>query len=114
MALRFWYELTVGVITLIAILIFGVEGIKAIVLLALLPFIMRIKKIKADERETLLFYKGTQIIFTTIIFLIVVSFVFAGLNFADLFAIQKETWFIILAAFLIINGLVRIYLLYKN
>jgi len=114
MALRFWYELAVGILTLIAILIFGADGIKAIVLLALLPFIMRIKKIKADERETFLFYKGTQIIFTTIILLIVISFVFTNLNFSDLLSIKKETWFIILAAFLIINGLFRLYLLYKN
>jgi len=114
MAFRFWYELVVGIITLLAILLFGVAGIKAFVLLAFLPIIMRIKKLKADERETFLFYKGTQIIFTTIIFIIVISFVITDFKFEDLLSIDRETWFLILASFVIMNGLVRLYLLYKR
>lgn len=114
MAFRFWYEIAVGVITLLAILILGEPGIKAIVLLALLPIIMRVKKLKADERETFLFYKGTQIVFTSLIILIVASFVFTDLKFEDLLKIKRETWFMILAGFMVLNGLVRLILLYKN
>lgn len=114
MAFRFWYELAVGVITFIAILIFGEEGITAIVFLALLPIIMRMKKIKADERETFLFYKGTQIVFTSLLFLIAASFVFTDLKFSDLLNIKKEIWYLLLAGFLILNGIIRLFLLYKR
>lgn len=114
MAFRFWYELAVGVITILAILILGEPGIKVIVLLALLPIIMRLKKLNADERETFLFYKGTQIIFTSLIILIVASFVFTDLNFEDLLKIKREIWFMILAGFMVLNGIVRLTLLYKN
>lgn len=107
MVFRFWYELAVGVITFIAILIFCEEGITAIVFLALLPIIMRTKKIKADERETFLFYKGTQIVFTSLLFLIAASFVFTDLKFSDLLNIKKEIWYLLLAGFLILKGIIR-------
>ena len=114
MAFRFWYELAAGVITFIAILIFGEKGITAIVVLAFLPIIMRLKKVKADERETFLFYKGTQIVFTSLVFLIVASFVFTDLKFSDLLNIKKEVWFMLLAGFLVLNGIVRLFLLYRR
>ncbi len=52
---RFGYELFVGVITFISILIFKNAGLAAMALMALLPIIHW--KRQADEREIFLFYK---------------------------------------------------------
>ncbi|MBV6418813.1 MAG: hypothetical protein DAHOPDDO_00022 [Ignavibacteriaceae bacterium] len=90
MTFRFLYEIFVGIISLFAIIIFGEKGMSVFALLALLPIIMRIKKFKADERETFLFYKGTQIIFTAIVFFIVIGFLFTELKFSDLLEIKKK------------------------
>ena len=114
MAFRLWYELGVGIITFIVILVIGEKGIIALVILAFLPIIMRVRKYKSDERETQLFYKGTQFIFSGLIFLIVASFVFTDLKISDLLMIKKEIWFLILSGFLVLNGLVRLFLLYKQ
>jgi len=51
---RFAYELVVGIIGLIAVLLFGEKGLVAFALLIAHPFI---GKKKADEREWQLFYK---------------------------------------------------------
>ncbi len=54
MTKKFVYELFVGVILLIAILLFGTKGLAAMALLAVHPFI---GKRKPDENEKLIFYK---------------------------------------------------------
>jgi hypothetical protein len=54
MITRFTYELVVGIIYLIAVLLFGEHGMIAMALLAAHPFI---GKKKADERESQLFNK---------------------------------------------------------
>lgn len=114
MAFRFWYELGAGILAFVAILILGERGIAVLAILGFLPIIMRIKKLKPDERETQLFYKGTQFIFSALIFLIVASFVFTNIKISDILMIKKEMWFLILSGFLILNGLVRLFLLYKH
>ena len=54
MKTRFAYELFVGIVLMIAIILFGDKGFVALVLLAVQPFI---GKKKADERESQLFYR---------------------------------------------------------
>lgn len=51
---RFTYELAVGIILLIAVLLFGTKGLAVLALLAAHPFI---GQKKADERESQLFNK---------------------------------------------------------
>lgn len=51
MAIRFWIELSVGIITLIAILIFGKAGTPVFALLALSPIIYRLKKSKQMKEK---------------------------------------------------------------
>ena len=114
MAFRFWYELAFGVITLIAVLIFGQKGIVAIVPLALLPIITRIKKIKPDERDNYLFYKSTQYIINTIVVLILAGVFIFGIKLNDLPAINGRLLGIIVAFFLIIISTLRLFLFYKR
>jgi hypothetical protein len=52
---RFAYELAVGIITIIAVLLFGMKGNAVLALLAFQPFIG--KKKGWDEREFQLFYR---------------------------------------------------------
>jgi hypothetical protein len=52
MKTRFAYELFVGIVLMIAIILFGGKGFAALALLAIQPFI---GKKKADERESQLF-----------------------------------------------------------
>ncbi len=58
MKTRFYYELIVGVIGLIAVLLFGIPGFAAFALFAGYP---QIKTGKPDEREYQLFYKAGNI-----------------------------------------------------
>ncbi len=75
MNLRFIFESVVGTICFVLILFFGNKGESAFVLFILLPFLMRIKKIKPDERERQLFYKlGNLTMGFTIITLIAVNY----------------------------------------
>lgn len=114
MAFRFWYEFTIGVITLISVLIFGQKGIVAIVPLALLPIIMRVRKIKADEREKYLFFKGTQYIVNAVVFLIIIGVFVLRLKSDDLSSINSIYLGIIAASLLIIISTMRLYLFYKR
>ena len=52
---RFYYELTVGIIGIVCVLIFGIPGFAAFALFAGYPLM---KKAKPDEREYQLFYKA--------------------------------------------------------
>ena len=58
MILRYYFELIVGLIAILAILLFGKFGNAFFILFAALPLIMRIRKGKVDERELLVFYKA--------------------------------------------------------
>jgi hypothetical protein len=75
MNIRFVFEAVVGAICFLAILFFGSKGESAPALFALLPIIMRIKKIKFDERERQLFYKpGILTLGLTVITLLGVNY----------------------------------------
>ncbi|GAB4286187.1 MAG: hypothetical protein Kow0098_01050 [Ignavibacteriaceae bacterium] len=58
MLLRFGFETIAGLLSIIALLLFGIKGTAAFAVFALLPLILRIRKINPDERELLLFYKS--------------------------------------------------------
>lgn len=114
MAFRFWYELVFGVIALISILIFGPKGIIAIVPIAFLPLIMRAKKMKADERETQLFFKGTQYIVNTIVVIILLAVFVFKFQLTDLTNISAFSINIVAVSILILVTLLRLYLFYKH
>lgn len=114
MAFRFWYELSFGVIALISILIFGPKGIVAIVPIAFLPIIMRVKKIKADERETQLFFKGTQYIVNVIVVMILLAVFVFKVQLADLTNMSSDLINIVAVSILILVSLLRLYLFYKH
>ncbi len=75
MVLRFLYEAIVGFLTFVAILLFGEKGFAVFALLAILPVIMRVAKVKADERELLLFYRaGNVTLAATMLAIILIHF----------------------------------------
>ena len=77
MKIRFFYELVVGIILLIAIFLFGEKGFTAIVLLVAQPFI---GKKKADERESQLFNKVGNYTAGTTLFACVLIYYFSDLT----------------------------------
>jgi hypothetical protein len=97
---RFGYELIVGSILLVAVLLFGTVGFTVIALLAAHPFI---GKKKADERENQLFYKvGNYTAGATLLACIVIYY------FSDVAVngqlIGKNWLGLVVAVFLIAHG----------
>lgn len=99
---RFTLELTVGIILLTAVLVFGEKGMAAIALLAIHPFIA--KKKKLDERESQLFNKVGN--FTAGATLLVSVAVYYFSDFVINGWTIGENWlFYVLSAFLISHGM---------
>jgi hypothetical protein len=107
---RFAYELMVGVISLVAVLLFGIKGFAALALLAAHPFIGRKK---ADERESQLFNKvgnytaGASLLASVIIYYfsdVVVNGHLIGKNWLGL----------VVAAFLMAHGASGLIIFRKN
>ena len=107
---RFAYELGVGIILMVAVLLFGTKGMLANVLLVLQPYI---GKKKADERENQLFYKvgnytaGATLVASVIIFEcsdMIVNGLLIGKNWLGL----------VVAAFLIAHGASGLIIFKKN
>ncbi len=75
MIFRFYFQVIVGAICLIGILLFGEKGISLLAIFALLPLIMRLRKTpKLDERELQLFYKiGNITLGITILLLVAID-----------------------------------------
>lgn len=98
---RFILELTVGIILLVAVLIFGQKGMAVFALLAIHPFIA--KKKKLDERESQLFNKIGN--YTAVITLLasVATFYFSDLIINGQ-AIGENWLFYVCSAFLISHG----------
>ena len=100
MGKRFAYELMVGIVLLVAILLFGEKGMVVLVLLAVQPFI---GKKKADERESQLFNKvGNYTAGITLLACVMINY------FSDLTVngqlIGKNWLMLVVAAFLIAHG----------
>ncbi|MDT3694896.1 MAG: hypothetical protein ROY99_00805 [Ignavibacterium sp.] len=114
MIFRFWYEFVFGIITLLSVLIFGPKGFAAIVPMALLPIIMRIKKIKPDERDNYLFYKSTQYIINAIVILIFVGIFVFRVQLNDIANIDGKLLGIIASVFLIMVSSLRLFMYYKR
>lgn len=109
MYFRYLFGILVGVVTIIAIILFGVKGITAFALFAFRPIIMRWKKMHADERELSFFYKANTITLGVIIFLIILINFMMGQNAKDLFT---SYWLTIFAAAVVaIQGIVGLTLL---
>lgn len=99
---RFILELTVGIILLVAVLIFGQKGFAAFALLAIHPFIA--KKKKLDERESQLFNKiGNYTAAITFLACVIIFY------FSDLLinghAIGENWLYYVCSAFLVSHGI---------
>jgi len=99
---RFILELTVGIILLISVIIFGQKGFAVFALLAIHPFVS--KKKKLDERESQLFNKiGNSTAGATLLASVVIYY------FSDFVvngqAIGGNWLFYVCSAFLIAHGL---------
>jgi hypothetical protein len=100
MKTRFMFELFVGIILLVAVILFGEKGFAAFALLAAQPFI---GKKKADERESQLFNQvGNYTAGATLLACVVIYY------FSD-FVINGrqigQTWLgLVVAAFLVAHG----------
>ena len=76
MKTRFISETVIGILIMLAVLIWGQPGTAAITLIVLFPFITRASKIKGDEREMLIHYKTGNIAFAlAILFVIIIYYV---------------------------------------
>jgi hypothetical protein len=110
MKTRFTYELFVGIILLIAIILFGGKGFAALALLAVQPFI---GKKKADERESQLFNRvGNYTAGTTLLAAIAIYY------FSDVLVngmpFGKYWLGLVVAAFLIAHGASGLIIFKKN
>jgi hypothetical protein len=114
MLFRFWYEFIFGIITLISVLIFGEKGMVAFVPIAFVPLIMKIKKIKPDEREKQFYYQSTEFLFTAFIFLIIICTIVFGFKIFDVSQINDKLLGIIAGLFIIIVSSVRLFFFYKK
>lgn len=98
---RFILELTVGIILLVAVLIFGQNGFAAFALLAIHPFVA--KKKKLDERESQLFNKIGNYTAAITFLASVIAFYFSDLMINGQ-AIGENWLFYVCSAFLISHG----------
>jgi len=106
---RFAYELIVGIICLIAILLFGETGMIAFVLFAAHPFI---GKKKADERENQLFNKVGNITAGATFLAAVVIFMCSDFEVNG--HLIDEFWLgLVAAAFLMSHGMAGLIILRK-
>ena len=97
---RFAYELIVGIIFFVAVLLFGSVGMVAMVLLTAQPFI---GKKKADERESQLFNKVGNFTAGLTIVLCVIVYECSGLV-VNGHLIGSNWLFYVCSAFLIAHG----------
>jgi len=110
MKTRFFYEMFVGIILLIAVLLFGVKGLAAMALLAAQPFL---GKKKADERESQLFNRvGNYTAGATLLACVIIYY------FSDLIVngemIGKNWLGLVVSAFLIAHGFSGLIIFKKN
>ena len=98
---RFILELTVGIILLISVLMFGQKGMAAIALLAIHPFIKN--KNKADEREVQLFNKIGNFTAAATLLAGIVIYYFSDVE-VNTWTIGENWLFYLLSAFLISHG----------
>jgi hypothetical protein len=107
---RFAYELLVGIVWMVAVLLLGEKGMVFMALLAAQPFI---GKRKADEREYQLFYKvGNFTAGVTIVICVIIN------ECSDLIInghqIGKNWLLLVGAAFIIAHGAAGLYIFNKE
>lgn len=98
---RFILELIVGIILLVAVLIFGQKGMVVFVLLAIHPFIA--KKKKLDERESQLFNSIGNYTAAITLLASVATFYFSDFVING-WTIEENWLFYVVSAFLISHG----------
>jgi hypothetical protein len=107
---RFAYEGLVGIILLIAVILFGTMGFTALVLLAAQPFI---GKKKADERESQLFNKVGN--YTAGITLLACILIYYFSDVAVHGQVIGKNWLgLVVAVFLIAHGASGLLILKKS
>ncbi|RMF56256.1 MAG: hypothetical protein D6748_13910 [Calditrichaeota bacterium] len=107
MLFRLMYEGAVGLITFIAVLLFGEPGFAAFALLALLPFIWRIKKINPDERELQLFYQTNNWALAFVIVALFILYKLSGVHIGEVTI--GDYWFpLSVASVLIARGFIAL------
>ena len=106
---RFIFELIVGVIGLIAIILFGIKGSVVMVLIA---FHILFCKKKLDEREIQLFYRIGNITAGVAIVVCVVVYYFSK-SFVNGYRIGDLWLFWVIFSFFIAHGIVGIFI-YKT
>jgi hypothetical protein len=107
---RLFYELIVGVLMLVAVLLFGMIGFAVLALLGFHPLIYRKK---ADERECILLYKIGN--FTAGIVLIACVLINLSSDLTIHGQMLGKNWFgLIVAVFLAAHGAFGVYLFQRS
>jgi len=108
-----WFQLSVAVLTLIAIFIFGEVGIKVFALITVSPFIYYYKWKRPDEREKYIFFKGTQILVSLISIAILSGVFIFNIKLNEISNMSNILACSLGAVFIILNSIVRLYLHYR-
>lgn len=104
MIVRFLFESIVGAVSLVAIITLGKIGYVAFAVFALLPLIMRLKKIRPDERECQLFYQTGNLAMAFTILAIMI--IYYASNFSLNGHTIGELWMpLSIASLLMIHGI---------
>ncbi len=113
MKLRFLFETAVGLVIIVAVLLFGQAGLSSIALLALFPFVLRIAQIKGDEREMLIHYKAGNLSFGLAILAVVVIYYLQNINVND-FTIESVWMPLTVGSIVLLHGVAGLFVLFKE
>lgn len=104
---RFYYEMLAGIITLLAVYIFGIWGFLGFTIMIPFPFIF--SKNKFDERELLLLHQVATLTLSLLIMVLIVLYYISSQDFGRINIGQNWLQFAILA-FLITHGASGVYI----
>jgi hypothetical protein len=113
MKTRFILETVIGLIIIIAVLLFGMKGISAIALIAFFPFITRIAKIKGDEREMLIHYKTGNITFALAILFVVIIYYLQNINLGS-FTVETVWMPLTIGSIIFAHGAAGMFVLFSE
>jgi hypothetical protein len=106
---RFYFEIIVGIICLVAVIIAGKAGFAVFALFALYPLVA---KKKADEREYQLFYKTGNVTLSICFLICVAIYLFQDVNI-NAGSIGELWLFLLCASYLIVHGIIGL-VLFRN
>ncbi len=113
MKTKFVFEIVIGLIIIIAVLLFGMKGISAIALIVFFPFITRAAKIKGDEREMLIHYKTGNAAFALAILFVVIIYYLQDVSLGS-FTVETIWMPLTIGSIILAHGAAGMYVLLRE